>query len=105
MVVQDLKKGDLLGKGADAVVSVFLLPGNHKELKTKVMKGSANPVFNESFQFGVRSSDSKDSRQYPYFQLKLADVVHRTIVLQVDDWDRFSKNDAIGEVTFDIFIL
>ena len=27
---QDLKKGDLLGKGADAVVSIFLLPGNHK---------------------------------------------------------------------------
>ena len=77
---QDLKKGDLLGKGADAVVSIFLLPGNHKvcsrnnfnfknnlyyiyiylyninhvqELKTKIVKGSANPVFNESFQFGV----------------------------------------------------
>ena len=64
---QDLKKGDLLGKGADAVVSIFLLPGNQKvagsgfpsqgnciqELKTKVVKGSANPVFNESFQFGV----------------------------------------------------
>jgi hypothetical protein len=69
---QDLKKGDVLGKGSDAVVSVFLLPGNHKvllllrlflipsvaptflqELKTKVVKSSANPVFNESFQFGV----------------------------------------------------
>ena len=56
-MIQDLKKGDLLGKGADAVVSVFLLPGNHKELKTKVIKGSANPVFNESFQFGVSASD------------------------------------------------
>ena len=71
---QDLKKGDLLGKGADAVVSIFLLPGNHKviifiritkntlkwdhfqELKTKIVKGSANPVFNESFQFGVKFS-------------------------------------------------
>ena len=68
LATQDLKKGDLLGKGADAVVSIFLLPGNHKvagsgfpspqgnciqELKTKVVKGSANPVFNESFQFGV----------------------------------------------------
>merc|ERR1719397_265091 len=79
---RDLKKGDLLGKGADAVVSIFLLPGNHKELKTKVVKGSANPVFNESFQFGLR----------------LQDAIHRTIVLQVDDWDRFSKNDSIGEV-------
>ena len=70
LATQDLKKGDLLGKGADAVVSIFLLPGNHKvagsglpsqgnciqELKTKVVKGSANPVFNESFQFGVTLS-------------------------------------------------
>ena len=30
LAIQDLKKGDLLGKGADAVVSIFLLPGNHK---------------------------------------------------------------------------
>ena len=32
---QDLKKGDLLGKGADAVVSIFLLPGNHKVCSRK----------------------------------------------------------------------
>ena len=43
-----------MGKGADAVVSVTLLPGNHKELKTKVIKGSTNPVFNESFRFEVK---------------------------------------------------
>ena len=45
---QDLKKGDLLGKGADAVVSIFLLPGNHKvaynriTLSIKLHSGAEN---------------------------------------------------------------
>ena len=46
---QDLKKGDLLGKGADAVVSIFLLPGNHKVVyqdyphnKTAFISGAEN---------------------------------------------------------------
>jgi hypothetical protein len=32
-------------------------------------------------------------------QLRLEDIRHRTVVLQVDDWDRFTKNDSIGEVS------
>jgi len=79
---RDLKTSDMMGKGADAVVSVYLLPGNHKELKTKVIKNQTSPVFNESFRF----------------EMKLQDVLHRTLVLQVEDYDRFSKNDSLGEV-------
>ena len=61
-------------------------------LKTKVVKNKDHPVFNTTFQFEVRSLDTDNPEQYTYFQLKLADVVHRTFVLQVS-WD-----DYIGEV-------
>ena len=48
---------DILGK-SDPFVRVYLLPNNHKELKTKVVKKNLNPVFNESFKFVVRLVES-----------------------------------------------
>ena len=41
---QDLKKGDLLGKGADAVVSIFLLPGNHKVCSRSNFKNNLTTI-------------------------------------------------------------
>ena len=38
----------------DPYVRVFLMPGTHNELKTKVMKNNLNPTFNDEFSFVVR---------------------------------------------------
>lgn len=37
----------------DPYVRVFLMPGTHNELKTKVMKNNLNPTFNDEFSFVV----------------------------------------------------
>ena len=50
---QGLKKTDLFGK-SDPFVKLFLLPGAHTEIKTKVIKKTLNPVFNEEFHLKVR---------------------------------------------------
>ena len=40
----------------DGVVEVYLLPGSNKPDKTKVIKSTTDPVFNDSFQFQVNFS-------------------------------------------------
>ena len=62
---KDLKKMDLMGK-SDPFVKVFLMPGNHKELKTKVIKKNLNPLFNEVFKFVV-----SETLIHTLYQLKL----------------------------------
>jgi len=74
---RNLKNADLMGGKADAVIHVSL---GDKELKTKVVKENNNPEINETFRF----PHSFASRQ--------------PLLLQVYDWDRFSKNDLMGEV-------
>jgi len=76
----DLMETDLTGK-SDPFVRVFLLPGTHKELKTRVVKGNLNPTFNDEFSF----------------VLSPIDVRKKTIVFQVFDKDTFGA-DGIGEV-------
>ena len=49
-----LPKKDLLG-GSDPFVRVYLMPGTHTELKTKIVKNSASPVYNDEFSFVVRN--------------------------------------------------
>ena len=71
-----------LKKGNDTYVQVYLLPGNHKELKTKTQMNSNNPVFGDTFRF----------------QLPVANIPSKTIVLHVMDYDKFSRDDKVGEV-------
>merc|ERR1712168_1719815 len=73
------KKG--MGK-VDPYVRVYLMPGTHMELKTKMISNNQNPVFNDEFSF----------------VLKPDDVRRKTIVFQVYDKDTFSKDDGLGEV-------
>ena len=44
----------LLAGKIDPYVRVFLMPGTHAELKTKVIKNELNPKFNDEFSFVVR---------------------------------------------------
>lgn len=78
---EDLAAMDI-GGTSDPYVKVYLLPDRKRKQETKVHRKTLNPVFNETFKFEV-----------PY-----GDVMGKTLVFAVYDYDRFSKNDAIGEL-------
>ena len=77
---QNLKKGDIIGK-TDPYVLVNLLGGNVKECKTKVVKNSPNPVWEESIRFMANEAQGK------------------VLLLQIFDKDML-KDDPIGEVLY-----
>uniref|UniRef100_A0A3P8WXV6 Synaptotagmin-1-like n=1 Tax=Cynoglossus semilaevis TaxID=244447 RepID=A0A3P8WXV6_CYNSE len=78
---QDLAAMDM-GGTSDPYVKLFLLPDKKKKFETKVQRKNLCPVFNETFIFKI-----------PYSELG-----GKTLVLQVFDFDRFSKHDMIGEI-------
>ena len=51
-IYQNLRKADLMGGNPDSYVQVALNQ-SHKELKTKTVKNSQNPAWNEDFRFEV----------------------------------------------------
>ncbi|KAM9226016.1 synaptotagmin-5 [Dugong dugon] len=71
-----------LGGSSDPYVRVYLLPDKRRRYETKVHRQTLNPHFGENFAFKV-----------PYVELG-----GRVLVMAVYDFDRFSRNDAIGEV-------
>uniref|UniRef100_A0A8D0C5W2 Synaptotagmin 8 n=1 Tax=Salvator merianae TaxID=96440 RepID=A0A8D0C5W2_SALMN len=77
----DLKVMDS-GGTSDPYVIVFLNSDMRKKYETKVYRKTLNPVFNESF----------------IFQIPQAEVAETTLVMQVYDFNRFSKHDIIGEM-------
>lgn len=78
---QDLAAMDM-GGTSDPYVKVYMLPDKKKKYETKVQRKNLSPVFNETFTFKI-----------PY-----AELGGQTLVMQVYDFDRFSKHDVIGEV-------
>ena len=61
------------------------------------------PVFNETFKFNVSSSPSRkyftsSTNRLLRPQVSYGDVMGKTLVFAVFDFDRFTKNDEIGEV-------
>ncbi|KAJ8395362.1 hypothetical protein AAFF_G00033470 [Aldrovandia affinis] len=86
LTVGILQAADLIsmdtGGTSDPYVKVFILPDKKKKFDTKVHKKTLNPVFNETFIFKI-----------PYQELG-----GKTLVMEVYDFDRFSKHDIIGEV-------
>ncbi|KAM9430231.1 synaptotagmin-B-like isoform 5-T19 [Salvelinus alpinus] len=81
-----LQAADLLsmdsGGTSDPYVKVYVLPDKKKHFTTKVHKKTLNPTFNETF----------------VFKIPFQEMGGKTLVMQVFDFDRFSKHDVIGEV-------
>ena len=95
---KDLKKMDTFGK-SDPFVKVYLMPGSHPEMKTKTIKKTLDPQFKEQFQFTVIIYHDIDCfERFSPVQISHEEVLRKTIVLQVFDWDKITKADGIGEV-------
>lgn len=74
-----------MGGVSDPYVKVYLLPETkgQKKFETKVHRKTLNPFFNQTFEF----------KNLPY-----ADTFDKTLMMNIFDYDRFSKHDQIGEV-------
>ncbi|XP_073464931.1 synaptotagmin-11 isoform X1 [Aquarana catesbeiana] len=69
--------------GSDPYIKMTILPDKKHRVKTRVLRKTLNPIFDETFTFyGI-----------PYSQLQ--DLVLHFLVLS---FDRFSRDDVIGEV-------
>ncbi|XP_026696415.2 synaptotagmin-7 [Ciona intestinalis] len=77
----DLPAMDLSGT-SDPFVKCCLLPDRKRKLETKIRRKTLHPVWNETMSF----------EGLPYEKIK-----QRVLHLQVLDYDRFSRNDPIGE--------
>ncbi|XP_055889658.1 synaptotagmin-7-like isoform X4 [Biomphalaria glabrata] len=78
---KDLPAKDVTGT-SDPYVKIMLLPDKKHKLLTKVKKKNLNPHWNECFLF----------EGWPHNKL-----LEKTLYLQVIDYDRFSRDDPIGE--------
>ncbi|XP_054717805.1 synaptotagmin-7-like [Uloborus diversus] len=79
---RDLPAKDIIGT-SDPYVKVTLLPDKKRKLETKVKHRTLNPRWNETFYF----------EGFPLHKLQKS-ILH----LNVYDWDRFSRDDPIGDV-------
>ncbi|XP_065511424.1 synaptotagmin-3 [Caloenas nicobarica] len=89
LVVRVLRAAELPPKDpnglSDPYVKIHLLPERKKKCQTKVHRRTLNPVFEETFSFGV-----------PF-----AELPSRRLHFSVYDFDRFSRHDLIGQVVLD----
>ncbi|RXN20139.1 Synaptotagmin-1 [Labeo rohita] len=74
------------GGTSDPYVKVYILPNKSKTFETKVFRKTLNPVFNEHFKY----------------QIPQKELIESTLVMQVYDFNRFSKHDIIGEIRLNL---
>ncbi|XP_048517531.1 synaptotagmin-6 isoform X2 [Dendroctonus ponderosae] len=91
LVVHLIEAHDLAGSDQggfnDPYVRLFLTPEvDSRKRQTSIHRNDTNPVFNDIFKFPV----SHDALQA------------MSLLLQVFDYDKFSRNDIIGEVTMQL---
>ncbi|KAG9475668.1 hypothetical protein GDO78_003852, partial [Eleutherodactylus coqui] len=70
------------GGTSDPYVIVYLTNDTRKKNETKVHRKTLSPTFNESFNFKLLQTELEET----------------DVVMQVFDFNRFSKHDVIGEV-------
>ncbi|KAM4720862.1 synaptotagmin-8 isoform 1-T2 [Rhinophrynus dorsalis] len=70
------------GGTSDPYAIVYLTNDTRKKHETKVYRKTLNPVFNEAFTFKVTQSE----------------IPETAAVVQIYDFNRFSKHDVIGEL-------
>ena len=68
---------------SDPFVVMHLHPNKEEVFESKIVYKTLNPVFDESFEF---------------HNLQLDDMHRQSLVFQIFDHDRFSKNDIIGGI-------
>lgn len=71
-----------LGGSSDPYVKVYIIPDKSRTCETKVFRNTLNPIFNEQFTFQISKSS----------------LLKSTVVMQVFDFNRFSKHNIIGEL-------
>ncbi|EMP39594.1 Cytosolic phospholipase A2 epsilon, partial [Chelonia mydas] len=81
--MRNLRKADLLSQ-SDCYVELWLPTASTQRVRTKTIKNCKNPIWNETFRYRI------DSR------------VKNMLELKVCDEDRFSKDDELCTVLFDI---
>ena len=94
---------------SDPYVKTYLLPdkSKHSKRKTTIKKNTLDPVYNEILKVSVPGSPITQFHSscipIPYFfniQYKVpwGEVTSHTLWLSVWDWDRFGRNQFLGEV-------
>jgi Ca2+-dependent lipid-binding protein len=79
----DLPAKDFISGTSDPYVKIMLLPEKGSKMSTSIKRRNLNPRWNEIFAFEGFSVNK---------------LMNRTLYMQVLDYDRFSRDDPIGEV-------
>ncbi|EDQ86659.1 uncharacterized protein MONBRDRAFT_10752 [Monosiga brevicollis MX1] len=84
----NLLPADITGL-ADPYVKMYIQPDPSKKTKqkTKVVKKSLNPEWNEKFTWTLSSATKLE---------------HRFLTIEVWDWDRITRNDFMGAMAFEL---